>query len=158
MYKERLPNDQLALVFSIVSIVLLFLGCCCGLFAIVSLGLGIAAVAIAAKSLTLWKQNPEAYLDSSKNNLTAGKIMGIIGIVLSGIVLLIQIGYFALMGTMATSESWQNFWRKMKDDRKKERIYEESIDSIYAPETDADSIGIDSVIIEKKQIEDVKRS
>lgn len=146
MYKEKLPNDQLALVFGIVSLVLLLLGCCCGLFALVSLGLGIAAVAIATKGLRLFRMNPEGYVESSKSNLDAAKIMGIIGIVLSAIVLLIQIAYFAIVGTMATTEGWKRILEDRYEDRRTERNFEES-DSI-APKMESDSISVDSVYIE----------
>ncbi|RZJ72434.1 CCC motif membrane protein [Flavobacterium sp.] len=146
MYKEKLPNDQLALVFSIIALALLLLGCCCGLFAIVSLGLAITALVIAVKGLKLYDANPEAYVESSKNNLTASKIMGIIGIVLSAVILFIQIGYFALVGTMATTESWKTFLENLGNNRKTERTYD-ATDTIYT-EMPVDTVATDTITFE----------
>ncbi len=147
MYKEKLPNDQLALVFSIVGLVLFFLGCCCGLFAIVSLGLSITALIIAINGLKLYKANPEAYLESSRNNVNAAKIMGIIGIVLSSLVLLGQIAYFAMIGSMASSEDWEHFLDEFqKNNRKFERTYDET-DTIYT-DMPVDTVATDTITFE----------
>ena len=74
MEKQMLPNATLALVMGILSIV----GCCC--YGLPGIIFGIVAIIIAAKSEKLYKANPENYL--GYGNVKAGKIMGIIGVVL----------------------------------------------------------------------------
>ncbi|WP_179335179.1 CCC motif membrane protein [Winogradskyella costae] len=74
MEKQMLPNATLALIMGILSIV----GCCC--YGLPGIIFGIVAIIIASKSEKLYKQNPEEYL--GYGNVKAGKIMGIIGVVL----------------------------------------------------------------------------
>lgn len=69
-----LPNATLALVMGILSIV----GCCC--YGLPGIIFGIVAIIIAMKSEKLYKTDPENYL--GYGNVRAGKIMGIIGLVL----------------------------------------------------------------------------
>ena len=75
MEKQTLPNSTAVLVLGILSIV----GCCC--YGLPGLVLGIIAVAMAGKPTRLYKASPEDY--SGYGNVKAGKIMGIIGIILS---------------------------------------------------------------------------
>ncbi len=75
MEKEKLPNSTLILILGIVSIV----GCCC--YGIPGLISGIIAVILANKATKVYQLAPENYSDYG--NVKAGKIMGIIGIVMS---------------------------------------------------------------------------
>ena len=88
--KEKLPNSTLILVFGILSII----GCCCyGLFGIV---FGILAIVLAKKAKDLYYANPELY--TGYENVKTGRILGIIGLVLSalsfisGVIALISAG------------------------------------------------------------------
>ncbi|EDP70095.1 putative integral membrane protein [Flavobacteriales bacterium ALC-1] len=74
MEKQMLPNATLALVMGILSIV----GCCC--YGLPGIIFGVVALIISLKSEKIYKQNPEDYL--GYGNVKAGKIMGIVGIVL----------------------------------------------------------------------------
>lgn len=91
MEKQKLPNSTAVLVLGILSI----LTCCCG--GIVGLVLGIIALVLAKKDIQLYNANPELY--SNYNNINTGKILAIIGIVLSSIYLLITIFYYATIGS-----------------------------------------------------------
>ena len=75
MDKEQLPNSTLILVMGILSI----LSCCC--YGIVGLIFGIIAITLAIRATRLYKEAPENY--SGYGNVQAGKIMGIIGVILS---------------------------------------------------------------------------
>ena len=70
-----LPNATLALVMGILSIV----GCCC--YGVPGVIFGIVAIIISLEAEKLYKQDPESY--SGYGNVKAGKIMGIIGLILS---------------------------------------------------------------------------
>ncbi|WBL23572.1 CCC motif membrane protein [Zunongwangia sp. HRR-M8] len=73
--KEKLPNSTLILVFGILSII----GCCCyGLFGII---FGILAIVLANKAKELYYANPELYM--GYENVKTGRILGIIGLILS---------------------------------------------------------------------------
>jgi hypothetical protein len=85
--QEPLPNATAILVLGILSILV------CQL-------LGIAALIMANNSLALYRQNPERYSESSYNNVKAGKICGIIGIVLIAVFICLAIagvGVFSIM-------------------------------------------------------------
>lgn len=88
--KQNLPNATLALVMGILSII----GCCC--YGLPGLIFGIVALVVANKDTKLYKQNPDLYLNYG--NVKAGKIMGIIGIILSIFMLIYVISVFTYFG------------------------------------------------------------
>ena len=96
MEKQMLPNATLALVMGILSIV----GCCC--YGLPGLIFGIVAIIIASKAEKLYKENPEHYLGFG--NVKAGKIMGIIGIVLSVLMVAYMLWVISMIGWDALSD------------------------------------------------------
>jgi len=91
MEKQKLPNATVVLILGILSI----LTCCC--WGIVGLVLGIVALTLAKKDTALYEQNPELY--SNFSNIKTGRILAIIGIVLSAIYLIYTIYMLAFVGT-----------------------------------------------------------
>lgn len=90
MEKQTLPNSTLILVFGILSI----LGCCCyGFFGIV---FAIIAIIMAKKATALYLENPELY--NGYQNVKTGKILAIIGLVLSALYLISLIIFFIIAG------------------------------------------------------------
>lgn len=94
------PNSTAVLVLGILSIVLCF---CYGL---IGVALGIIALVLAAKGKTIYLENPNAYTLSSYNNLKAGKICGIIGLILSSLYIIIIIIYILVLGAAFASMPW----------------------------------------------------
>ncbi len=90
MEQQKLPNSTLILVFGILSIVT----CCC--YGIFGLLFGIIALVLANKANALYLENPEMYTDIS--NVKTGKILAIIGIVLSVLTLLYFIWIISYFG------------------------------------------------------------
>jgi hypothetical protein len=90
MEQQKLPNSTLILVFGILSIVT----CCC--YGVIGLILGIVAIVLAGKAAKLYAENPEEY--SGIQNVKTGKILAIIGIVLSVLYLLLMIWMVATFG------------------------------------------------------------
>lgn len=90
LQKQQLPNSTLVLVFGILSIV----GCCC--WGIVGLVFGIIAMVMAQKATELYNANPEIYTGYS--NVKTGKILAIIGIVLSTLMVLTYIVMLSMFG------------------------------------------------------------
>jgi len=88
-----LPNATAVLVLGIISIV----GCFC--YGLVGLVCGIIAVVLASKDLKLYNASPAAYTLSSYNNLKAGRVCGIIGLILSGIYVAVLVFYIVVIGT-----------------------------------------------------------
>jgi len=89
---DQLPNETIILVFGILSIALCW---CYGLF---GLGFGITSLFLGSKSKVLYNENPSYYTRGSYKNVDAGYICAIIGTILSGLVLLGMIMYFAIVG------------------------------------------------------------
>lgn len=81
---QPLPNSTASLVLGILSIVI------CG----PGLIMGIIGIVLANKDITLYKSNPGFYTEGSYNNLKAGRICSIIGILLSGALILFYLGLF----------------------------------------------------------------
>ncbi|MBU0489144.1 MAG: hypothetical protein KKA07_13400 [Bacteroidetes bacterium] len=87
-----LPNATGVLVLGILSIVFSF---CYG---IVGLILGIIALSIMGKPISMYKDNPGYYTESSYKNLQAGKVCAIIGVSLSVLIFIYIIFVFAVIG------------------------------------------------------------
>ncbi len=89
MEQQKLPNATLILVFGIISIVT----CCC-----YGLGLifGIIALVLSKKATAEYMANPELY--TGYGNVKTGKILAIIGTILSAVYLVYVIYLFATVG------------------------------------------------------------
>jgi hypothetical protein len=107
MEKPTLPNSTLILIFGILSI----LTCCC--WGIVGLIFGIAALVLAKKAKEIYLAEPDVY--SGYNNVKTGRILAIIGIVLSGIYLLFNIVFVAIYGWDGMQELSQEWLRAMEN-------------------------------------------
>lgn len=104
MEKQTLPNSTLILVFGILSI----LTCCCwGIFGLI---FGIVAVVLANKAKALYLTEPELY--DGYSNVKTGKILAIIGIVLSVIAILMNIFAYSFYGM----EELQEMQRQMLEE------------------------------------------
>lgn len=84
------PNSTAILVLGIISVVM------CG----VGLVTGIIALVLSKKSLAEYYSSPEKYTTTSFNNIKTGKTCAIIGVVLSSIVVLFYVLYFAFFLTV----------------------------------------------------------
>lgn len=100
--RQELPNSTLILIFGILSII----GCCC--YGIVGLVFGITAMLMAQKATNIYNENPEMY--NGYQNVKTGKILAIIGIVLSALVLIIGIVFLIIFGGL---EGIQEMQREM---------------------------------------------
>ncbi|UZO79534.1 DUF4190 domain-containing protein [Aquimarina sp. ERC-38] len=90
MEKQKLPNSTLVLIFGILSL----LGCCC--WGIPGIIFAIIALYFAKKDTELYNTDPSLY--SGFENIKAGRILAIIGIVLSLLVLIYMIYIFVTVG------------------------------------------------------------
>ena len=106
MEKRKLPNGTAVLVLGILSIIT----CCC--YGIIGLILGIIALVLAKKDTALYAESPELYSDYA--NLNAGRIMAIIGIVLSAVYLLFNIYLYTVIGPDGIKEWQENLMEKVK--------------------------------------------
>jgi hypothetical protein len=95
--QQPLPNATAVLILGILSI----LGNCC--YGIPGLILGIIAIVLGIKDERLYKANPGRYTAASYGNAKAGKICGIIGIVLSCLFVIAIIIVIAVFGLAALS-------------------------------------------------------
>lgn len=89
-----LPQSTTILVLGILSIITCF---CYGIPGVI---LGIVALVQAKKARQLYNQSPEAWSQSSYNNMNAGRICAIIGTVCGGLYLVIILAYIAIMGSL----------------------------------------------------------
>jgi len=95
MEKQNLPNATAVIILSIISIIT----CCC--FGIIGVVFGVIALFLANKDMKLYRANPELY--ANYNNLNTGRILAIIGTVLSVLTFL----YFAYVIAVMTPEQWE---------------------------------------------------
>lgn len=103
MEQNKLPNATAVLVLGILSICT----CCC--WGVIGLILGIVALVLAKKDTALYLASPELY--SNYSNLKTGRILAIIGIVLSAIYLVYTIFLFATLGSegiMQMNQQWMS--------------------------------------------------
>jgi hypothetical protein len=92
-----LPNATPVLILGIASIPT----CCCG--GIVGLVCAIIALTISKKDMQLYQLSPGIYTEASFNNLKAGRVCAIIGLVLFVLYAVATIGLIARFGIEALS-------------------------------------------------------
>jgi hypothetical protein len=90
--KQQLPNSTAVLVLGILSIV------GCWAYGLPGLAMGIISLVLANNGEKIYKLNPDLYHEPSYNNLKAGRVCAIIGVSLSGIVVMIGIFLAAIAG------------------------------------------------------------
>jgi len=144
MNYNKLPADPTAIILGIVSIVIVGLGCCCGLFAIGSLILSIIGLVMANKSIKLYRQNPENYSPQSRSNAGVGQVICIVSVVISAIFVLISLVYWAFFGSQLT----ENILKEFNKNKENNEIQFEETDSLDYNDAETDSIYIDTVGIE----------
>lgn len=103
--RQQLPNSTLILVFGILSIV----GCCC--YGIVGLVFGIVTIVMAKKATEIYNANPELYI--GYQNVKTGRILAIIGIILSALYLMAIIVLFVIYGVEGFQEAIEEMQREM---------------------------------------------
>jgi hypothetical protein len=107
--KVPVPNSQGILILGIFSLITTI---CCGGIGFVGLVLGIIAVVMSSKAEQMYAENPAAYTEASYKNVNAGRICGIIGIVVNGVLILAGIIYLLVVGVGLTaffeSFPWEN--------------------------------------------------
>lgn len=79
---QNLPNATAVLVLGIISIAT------CWLYGLPGIVCGIIALVLYKRDNTLYKQNPKKYTEASYKNLKAGYICGIIGLILSALMII----------------------------------------------------------------------
>lgn len=109
MEKRELPNGTAVLILGILSI----LTCCC--WGVIGLVLGIVALVLSKKDMALYAENPELY--SNYGNINTGKILAIIGIVLSSIYMLINIYFYATIGSEGIEKMTQEWIKEIEKDQ-----------------------------------------
>lgn len=110
--KEKLPNNIIVLILGIISMPLCF---CYGIGIIT----GTIGIVLAQKDLKFYRENPERY--EGLGNVQAGKVMSIIGIVLSVLFLLIIVWMISIVGMDAVgnealmTERIQDYLDRLED-------------------------------------------
>jgi hypothetical protein len=113
MEQRNLPNGTAVLVLGILSIIT----CCC--YGFIGLTLGIIALVLAKKDLKLYQQNPELYVNYK--NLNIGKILAVIGVVLSSIYLIFSVYLYVFVGEQGIKDMEKNLMEKMKYQQEQEQ-------------------------------------
>jgi len=106
--KMVLPNSSGVLVLGILSIV----SCWC--YGFLGLIFGIIALVLAGKGNKMYNENPSLYTESSYKNLNAGKVCAIIGLSISGIIVVIGLIYILIagvaIGTVLSTMPWEEIF------------------------------------------------
>ena len=105
MEKQKLPNATAVLILGILSI----LTCCCYGIGVI---LGVVALVLYKKDMALYTQEPEKYSDY--NNLNIGRILAIIGVVISAVYLAIVIFMYVTLGVEGIKEFEENLKDKLE--------------------------------------------
>lgn len=90
--QAALPNSTAVLVLGIISIV----GCFC--YGIVGFICSIIAMVLYSKDKKLYVQSPQAYTLASYNNLKAGRVCALVGLILSALYLVAIIVVIIIFG------------------------------------------------------------
>jgi Na+-translocating ferredoxin:NAD+ oxidoreductase RnfE subunit len=107
--QEQLKNSTLILILGILSIVT----CCC--YGIIGLALGIVTLVLAKKATALYIESPESY--TGFQNVKIGKILAIIGLVLSAIYLIANIYLYAVYGAEGIEEMQKEWIEQLQQNQ-----------------------------------------
>ncbi len=107
MENQKLPNATAVLILGIFSI----LTCCC--WGVIGLALGIIALVLAKKDTALYNANPTMYVDYK--NLNTGRILAIIGVVLSSIYLIWTIYSLIFIGSEGIANMQEELLRSLQN-------------------------------------------
>ncbi len=91
---QNLPNATAALVLGILSI---FLAFCYGIFGLIC---GIIGLVLANKDRKLYQYAPDLYSQASYGQSNAGRICSIIGVIISGLIILLFAFVIAFYGSL----------------------------------------------------------
>ncbi len=93
---QQLPNSTAVLVLGIISLPVCF---CYFLMGIPGFVLSIISLSMASKAKKIYEVNPSLYTPGSYNNLKAGRVCAIIGLVLNSILLITVIIVFVMVAS-----------------------------------------------------------
>jgi M penetrans paralogue family 26 len=106
--KQVLPNSSAVLVLGILSIA----SCWC--YGFLGVIFGVLSLILAGKGKKIFDENPSLYTESSYKNLNAGKVCAIIGLCISGIIVLIGLIYILIagvaIGTVLSTMPWEEIF------------------------------------------------
>ena len=123
---NKLPNDPITLVFGIASVVLVFIGCCCGVFIFLAFGLGIIGWVMSSNALKTYYANPSVYSVTSYKNTKTAKLLSIIGTALSSIAVIFVILYW--VGMVAQPAFLEEFQQEIQNMQQNSSSFESADD------------------------------
>ena len=97
--QQNLPNSTPVLILGILSIVL-----SCWYFSFLGMILGIIAIVLAGRDMTLYQESPAKFTLSSFNNVKAGRTCAIIGLCVAAVFFFIMM--MVIFGILATMPFW----------------------------------------------------
>jgi predicted PurR-regulated permease PerM len=106
MENQKLPNTTIVLLLGLFSIIT------CWVMGIVGLIFGIVALVIAKGDLRLYRENPDSYTNFA--NLAIGRVLAVIGIILSSIYLAFIIFIYTVIGIENVDEWQKNLQNKIE--------------------------------------------
>lgn len=106
---KKLPNATVILVMGVLSI----LGSCC--YGLPGILFGTIGLVLSIKDTKLYKKEPDKYLDYG--NVKAGKIMSIIGLIISMLFIALMIGVILYVGwdVIQDPELLEEFMRELEN-------------------------------------------
>jgi hypothetical protein len=106
-----------------------------------SLTLSIVGLVLANKSLNEFNMNSENYSLQSRSNVNAGKIICIIGVVLSSIFILVYAAFFIFEGQDISKKILEKYYESKE-------IQHQAVDTTSDKEVSKDTLKIDSIDVE----------
>lgn len=155
----KLSGDPTAIVLTILSLIIIFLGCCCGVFAFVSLILSIIGLIVANKSIRAYALDPEAYDFKSYKAMNTARILGIVGIALSALIVIAQVSFLLTEGKQISEDFWKQFQKGKNGNYEWKWEYnsDQESDSTYTLSNDDNTIILkkqgDSIVIDSSAID-----
>ncbi|RZJ28272.1 MAG: hypothetical protein EOO48_10170 [Flavobacterium sp.] len=149
--RNKLSADPSALILGIVGLVIILPGCCCGLFNVFALILCIIGLIMADKSLKEYDQNPDAFDLQTRSNVKSGKIVCIVGLVISALILLFYLVCFAIYGTVLSDVLKKNYYNTNNQYQVQDTV-ENYQDFGYHDSIPKDTISIDTSAVHVEPI------
>ena len=115
--KKNFPKASTALVLGIFSLIFstAFCFCCCGLGVLPGIILAIIGLVFAKKIKRNYKKNPNSYNEKSYKQAKTGRLLSLIGLIISIIFLALIIIYFGLVFTGLLPAEWHENYNENFD-------------------------------------------
>ncbi len=147
--QKKLPADPSSLILGIIGLVMGIVICCCFPFiSIIPLVLSIWGLVMANKSIRLYRIDASEYTESSRSNVSIGRVLNILSIIMNGFLTISILLMFLFIGAAGIEDFRNGLTEGLNGDNTNDWEYEDTYEDVYDLE-EVDSLSTDSIFLQE---------